>query len=48
MQALLNTIRDAVIPDDAQRLFHGRGGMHADCAQWSLDVYPPVWVLTSF
>jgi len=48
MQALLNTIRDAVIPDDAQRLFHGRGGRHADCAQWSLDVYPPVWVLTSF
>jgi 23S rRNA (cytosine1962-C5)-methyltransferase len=29
-------------------VFHGRGGLHPGCEQWSLDVFPPVWVLTSF
>lgn len=32
----------------AQRIFHGRGGLYPGCEQWVLDVYPPVWVLTSF
>ena len=33
---------------DAQRLFHGRGGLHPGCEHWTLDAYPPVLVLTSF
>ena len=33
---------------DAQRIFHGRGGLHPGCEQWTLDAYPPVLVLTSF
>ncbi len=36
------------LPTEARRIFHGRGGLHAGCEQWSLDVYPPVFVLTSF
>jgi len=36
------------MPLDAQRLFHGRGGLHPGCEQWALDAYPPVLVLTSF
>lgn len=36
------------LPGDAQRIFHGRGGLHPGCAHWSLDFFPPVWVLTSF
>ena len=48
MQALLDAIAQMALPTDAQRIFHGRGGLHPGCEQWSLDVYPPVWVLTSF
>ncbi len=48
MQALLDTIATMDLPLDARRLFHGRGGTHPGCEQWSLDAYPPVWVLTSF
>jgi len=48
MQALLDAIATLPLPQDAQRLFHGRGGLHPGCEQWSLDIYPPVWVLTSF
>lgn len=48
MQALLNAIAQMALPTDAQRIFHGRGGLHPGCEQWSLDAYPPVWVLTSF
>lgn len=36
------------LPLDAARIFHGRGGLHPGCEHWVLDVYPPVWVLTSF
>ena len=32
----------------AQRIFHGRGGMFPGCEHWTLDAYPPVLVLTSF
>lgn len=48
MQALLNAIATAPPPDAARRVFHGRGGLYPGCEHWSLDVFPPVWVLTSF
>src|SRR3990167_185684 len=48
MQALLDTIATMAMPTDAQRLFHGRGGLHPGCEAWTLDAYPPVWVLTRF
>ncbi len=48
MQALLDTIAQAALPTDAQRIFHGRGGLHPGCEHLALDAYPPVWVLTSF
>ena len=48
-QALLDTIaRLDRAPAEARRLFHGRGGLHPGCEQWTLDYYPPVWLLTSF
>ena len=48
MQALLDAIAALERPLDAQRVFHGRGGLHPGCEHWALDAYPPVWVLTSF
>lgn len=48
MQALLDAIATMRMPQDAQRIFHGRGGLFPGCEQWTLDAYPPVWVLTSF
>ena len=48
MQALLDTIATLPRPTDAQRLFHGRGGRFPGCEHWTLDAYPPVWVLTAF
>lgn len=48
MQALLDAIATMRMPTDAQRVFHGRGGLHPGCEHWTLDVFPPVWVLTSF
>jgi len=48
MQALLNAIAQLPSHGDAQRLFHGRGGLHPGCEHLSLDAYPPVFVLTSF
>jgi len=48
MQALLNAIATMALPTDAQRVFHGRGGLYPGCEHWSLDAYPPVMVLTSF
>ena len=48
MQALLDTIATLPRPSEAGRLFHGRGGLHPGCEQWTLDAYPPVWLLTSF
>jgi 23S rRNA (cytosine1962-C5)-methyltransferase len=48
MQALLNAIAQMPLVEDAQRVFHGRGGMYPGCEQWSLDWFAPVWVLTSF
>jgi len=48
VQALLNAIAKMDLSADAQRVFHGRGGLHPGCEHWALDFYPPVWVLTSF
>ena len=48
MQALLSTIATLPLPVDAQRFFHGRGGLHPGCGHWALDTYPPVWLLTGF
>ncbi len=48
-QALLDAIaRIDHLPTEAQRLFHGRGGLFPGAEQWALDAYPPVWLLTSF
>lgn len=48
MQALLDTIATTVMPSDAQRLFHGRGGRFPGSEAWALDAYPPVWLVTKF
>lgn len=48
MQALIDAIAAMAVPTDACRIFHGRGGLHPGCEQWTLDAYPPVFVLTSF
>lgn len=48
MQALLNAIAQMDMPTDAQRIFHGRGGLYPGCEHWVLDAFPPAWVLTSF
>jgi 23S rRNA (cytosine1962-C5)-methyltransferase len=48
MQALLNAIAVMALPADAQRVFHGRGGLYPGCEHWVLDAFPPVMVLTSF
>ncbi|ARU04938.1 SAM-dependent methyltransferase [Comamonas serinivorans] len=48
MHALLAAIATLPRPTDAQRFFHGRGGLHADSAAWTLDAFPPAWVLTSY
>lgn len=48
LQPLLAAIASMPLPLEAQRIFHGRGGLHAGCEQWALDAFPPVFVLTSF
>jgi 23S rRNA (cytosine1962-C5)-methyltransferase len=48
MQALLNAIATMALPTDAQRVFHGRGGLHPGCEHLSFDWFGPVWLLTSF
>ena len=48
MQALLQAIETMALPTDAQRIFHGRGGLYPGCEHWTLDAYPPVFLLTSF
>ncbi|MFZ4550222.1 MAG: class I SAM-dependent methyltransferase [Aquabacterium sp.] len=47
-QALLDAIAHMTLSTDAQRVFHGRGGRHPGCEQWTLDLYPPVCLLTSY
>ncbi len=48
MQALINAIHAMDLPTDVERIFHGRGGLHPGCEQWTLDAYPPVFLLTNF
>jgi 23S rRNA (cytosine1962-C5)-methyltransferase len=48
LQPLLDAIAQMGMPTDAQRVFHGRGGLYPGCEHWTLDAFPPVWVLTSF
>ena len=48
MQALLDAIARLVPRPQAGRVFHGRGGLHPGCEAWSLDAYPPCWLLTHF
>ncbi len=48
LQPLLDAIGAMALPAEAQRVFHGRGGLHPGCEHLSLDAYPPVMVLTSF
>jgi len=48
MQALLDAIDTMVMPTDAQRIFHGRGGLYPGCEDWTLDAFPPVWLITRF
>ena len=48
MHALLNAIAHMGLPTEAQRIFHGRGGVYPGCEHLVLDAFPPVWVLTSF
>ncbi len=48
MQALLDAISRFHLSADAQRIFHGRGGIFPECEHWTLDLFPPVFVLTSF
>ncbi len=48
MEPLLHAIAHMAPGPDARRIFHGRGGLHPGCEHWSLDAYPPAFVLTSF
>jgi 23S rRNA (cytosine1962-C5)-methyltransferase len=48
VQALLSAIAKMALPTDAQRIFHGRGGLHPGCEHLALDWFAPVWLLTSF
>lgn len=48
MQALLDAIQALQYPERPQRIFHGRGGLYPECQHLALDLYPPVFVLTSF
>lgn len=47
LQPLFDCIAALPLPGDAQRLFHGRGGLYPGCEAWSLDWFAPVWLLTS-
>lgn len=48
MQALFDAITQAKLGNQAERLFHGRGGLFPGCEHLALDFYPPVLLLTSF
>ncbi|MFQ6370485.1 class I SAM-dependent methyltransferase [Shewanella sp. YIC-542] len=48
MQLLLETIATIHLPDDAARLFHGRGGLYPGSEHLNLDWFSPVLLLTSF
>jgi 23S rRNA (cytosine1962-C5)-methyltransferase len=46
MQALLDAIARLTPTTEAQRVFHGRGGTYPGSEAWTLDAYPPLWVVT--
>ena len=48
MQALLDAIARMASPTDAERIFHGRGGLFPGCEHLALDAFPPVFLLTAF
>lgn len=48
MQALLDALPTLQPGRDAERLFHGRGGRHPGSEDWTLDWFPPAFVLTGF
>lgn len=48
MQALLDTVAAMARPGDACRIFHGRGGLHPGLEAFTLDGYPPLFLLTCF
>jgi 23S rRNA (cytosine1962-C5)-methyltransferase len=48
MQALFDAIGHMALPVDAQRIFHGRGGLFPGCEHLALDAFPPVFLLTAF
>ena len=48
MQALFDAIRHMALPVDAQRIFHGRGGLFPGCEHLALDAFPPAFLLTAF
>jgi 23S rRNA (cytosine1962-C5)-methyltransferase len=48
MQSLLASIAAAAPGPDARRVFHGRGGLFPGEEAWTLDLFPPVALLTSF
>ena len=48
LQPLLDAIAAMAKPVDAQRIFHGRGGLYPGCEHLALDAYPPVFLLTAF
>ena len=48
MQHLAHAIATMPLCDQAVRQFHGRGGRFAGEEHWTLDVFPPALLLTSF
>ena len=48
LEPLLDAIAAMVKPVDAQRIFHGRGGLFPGCEHLALDAFPPVFLLTAF
>ena len=48
-QALWDTLQDLqTLPTDAERIFHGRGGLYAGCEHLTVDWLAPVWLVVSF
>lgn len=48
MQLFLQALHNVTLGEQAQRVFHGRGGMYAGSEHLCLDWFPPVLLLTSF
>ncbi len=48
MQLFVQALQQLTLGEEAERLFHGRGGLFAGCEHLCLDWFPPVLLLTSF